>query len=203
MLSPLGTRASGEAIDRLSVEHDAERHAMQRQVEHLEYAAARAFEQYNAVDARNRLVASELERRWNATLADLARARAQVTALDNRRHPEHENGTSRSRPQSSQRNREPAREPATLQNVPELLLHEAGQAFPVAETRGLRAKGLEVIVHDLVERTLRGTPRFVARRGRGHAGPEGERRASEEADEIGLNARARERQVGDFAVRRV
>ena len=87
VLSPLGLRASLEAIDRLSVEHDAERQASQRQVQQLEYAVARAFEQYNAVDARNRLVASELERRWNATLADLARARAQVTALDDRRQP--------------------------------------------------------------------------------------------------------------------
>jgi len=87
VLSPLGIRASLEAIDRLSVEQDAERHAVQRQVQQLEYAAARAFEQYNAVDARNRLVASELERRWNETLADLARARAQVAALDDRRTP--------------------------------------------------------------------------------------------------------------------
>ncbi len=87
VLSPLGIRASLEAIDRLSVEHDAERQAIQRQVQQLEYASARAFEQYNAVDARNRLVASELERRWNETLADLARARAQVTALDDRRPP--------------------------------------------------------------------------------------------------------------------
>ena len=87
VLSPLGISASLEAIDRLSVEHDAERQASQRQVQQLEYAVARAFEQYNAVDARNRLVASELERRWNATLADLARARAQVTALDDRRQP--------------------------------------------------------------------------------------------------------------------
>jgi len=87
VLSPLGIRASLEAIDRLSVEHDTERQAIQRQVQQLEYAVARAFEQYNAVDARNRLVASELERRWNETLADLARARAQVTALDDRRQP--------------------------------------------------------------------------------------------------------------------
>jgi len=87
VLSPLGIRASVEAIDRLSVEHDVHRHAIQRQVQQLEYDTARAFEQYNAVDARNRLVASELERRWNETLADLARARAQVTALDDRRQP--------------------------------------------------------------------------------------------------------------------
>ena len=97
--------------------------------------------------------------------------------------------------------REPAGEPATPQKVPELLLDEAGQAFPVAQAGGLRAKGLEVIVHDLVERTLRGTPRFVARRGRGHARPEGGRRANEEPDEIGLNSRACARQVADFARR--
>ena len=87
VLSPLGIRASVDAIDRLSVEHDVERQAIQRQVQQLEFTAARAFEQYHAVDARNRLVASELERRWNETLADLARARTQVTALDDRRQP--------------------------------------------------------------------------------------------------------------------
>jgi hypothetical protein len=108
-----------------------------------------------------------------------------------------------SRPQSTQRKpREPAREPATLKNVPELLLDEAWQAFPVAQARGLRAKGLEVIVHDLVKRTLRGTPRFVAGRERSHSRREGGRRGSEEPDEIGLNSRARERQVADFAVLR-
>jgi hypothetical protein len=87
--------------------------------------------------------------------------------------------------------REPAREPATLKKVPELLLDETGQPFPVAGC-GLRAKSLEVIAHDLVQRTLRGTPRFVARRGRGHSRPEGGRRATEESEEIGLNWRARE-----------
>jgi hypothetical protein len=94
---------------------------------------------------------------------------------------------------------EPAGEPATLQKIPELLLDEAGQPFPVAQAGRLRAKGLEVIVHDLVERTLRGTPRFVARRWHGHSRPAGGRCASEEADDIGLNARAPERQVADTA----
>ena len=40
----------------------------------------------------------------------------------------HENGTSRSRPQSSQRNR--AGEPATLKKVPELLFDKAGRPSP-------------------------------------------------------------------------
>ena len=101
------------------------------------------------------------------------------------------------------KSREPAGQPPALQKVSELLLDEAGQPFTVAQAGGLRAKGLEVLAHDLVERMLRGTPWLIARRGRGHSRPEGERRASEEPDEIGLNARARERQVADFAVLRV
>ena len=39
-------------------------------LEQLEYEARKAFEQYDAVDARNRLVASELERRWNEKLEE-------------------------------------------------------------------------------------------------------------------------------------
>ena len=70
------------------------------------------------------------------------------------------------------KSREPAGERATPQKVPELLLDEPRQACSVAQTRGLHAEGLDVIAHDLVERALRGTPRFVGRRGRGHATPE-------------------------------
>jgi hypothetical protein len=49
--------------------------------------------------------------------------------------------------------REPAGKPSTLKKVPELLLDEAGQAFPAAQAGGLRAKSLEMIAHDLVEHT--------------------------------------------------
>jgi len=52
----------------------------------------------------------------------------------------------------------PAGQPAALQKIPELLLDEAGQAIPVSHVGGLRAKGLDVFVHDLVMRTPRGTP---------------------------------------------
>ena len=58
---------------------------LRRQIEQLEYDATRAFEQYNAVDARNRLAATELERRWNAKLEEL-RAR-QAGGLDEQRRP--------------------------------------------------------------------------------------------------------------------
>ena len=96
--------------------------------------------------------------------------------------------------------RKPARQPATLQKVPELLLDDARESLPLAQTCGLCAKGLEVIAHNLVEQTLRRMPRFVGRRGRAHARPEGGRRASDELEEIGRNARASKRDIADFAV---
>ena len=46
----------------------AQRAALSSKLEQLEYEAKKAFEQYDAVDARNRLAASELERRWNEKL---------------------------------------------------------------------------------------------------------------------------------------
>jgi DNA invertase Pin-like site-specific DNA recombinase len=87
VLSPLGIRASLEALERLSSQQHERRQALGRQLEQLEYDAARAFEQYNEVDPRNRLVASELERRWNAKLEELERARAGLTELDEQLRP--------------------------------------------------------------------------------------------------------------------
>jgi DNA invertase Pin-like site-specific DNA recombinase len=87
VLSPLGVRASLEALDRLGTQQDERRAALQRQLEQLEYDTARAFEQYNEVDPRNRLVASELERRWNGKLEERERARASLDEMDSRRQP--------------------------------------------------------------------------------------------------------------------
>ena len=82
VLSPLGIRASLTAREQLAGQQDERRHAMQLSIEQLEYDAARAFEQYNEVDPRNRLVASELERRWNVKLEALDHARSVLTELD-------------------------------------------------------------------------------------------------------------------------
>jgi DNA invertase Pin-like site-specific DNA recombinase len=84
-ISPLGIRASVQAAERLNVEDDARRKALERQVEQLDYEGRRAFEQYNEVDPRNRLVASELERRWNAKLDELEKARQALSELDKQR----------------------------------------------------------------------------------------------------------------------
>jgi hypothetical protein len=61
-------RASLEAVNRLKTEKHEQVRALRLQLEQMDYEAKRAFEQYNEVDPRNRLVASELERRWNEKL---------------------------------------------------------------------------------------------------------------------------------------
>jgi len=82
VLSPWGIRASLEALEQLTATDAARRDALTRQLEQAEYEARRAGEQYHAVDARNRLVAAELERRWNAALEDVERVRATLAALE-------------------------------------------------------------------------------------------------------------------------
>jgi DNA invertase Pin-like site-specific DNA recombinase len=82
VLSPLGLRGALAALDRLRVADEGQAQALQRQVEQMDYEAARAFEQYNEVDPRNRLVAAELERRWNAKLEELGKLRASVKQLE-------------------------------------------------------------------------------------------------------------------------
>jgi DNA invertase Pin-like site-specific DNA recombinase len=53
---------------------EALRHAEEQQVQRLRYQAMLAERQFNRVDPDNRLVASELERRWEAALIELRRA---------------------------------------------------------------------------------------------------------------------------------
>jgi DNA invertase Pin-like site-specific DNA recombinase len=81
-LSPLGLQASCAAADRLRAGDQDQRHALARKLEQCEYEVTRAFEQYNAVDPRHRLVAAELERRWNAKLAERDQVRAALAELD-------------------------------------------------------------------------------------------------------------------------
>ncbi|WP_428483772.1 recombinase family protein [Rhodopila sp.] len=52
------------------------RRAEEQQVERLRYQASLAERQFNRVDPDNRLVAAELERRWEAALVELRRAQA-------------------------------------------------------------------------------------------------------------------------------
>jgi DNA invertase Pin-like site-specific DNA recombinase len=85
VISGFGVEASLKAIDELSSGDAAQRAALTNKLEQLEYEAKRAFEQYDMVDARNRLAAAELERRWNEKLEEIETTRQQLSSLAGRR----------------------------------------------------------------------------------------------------------------------
>jgi len=86
VISSFGIEASLRAIEELSAQDTAQRAALASKLQQLEYEATRAFEQYNSVDARNRLVAAELESRWNQKLEDIAETKKMLSSLDGERH---------------------------------------------------------------------------------------------------------------------
>ena len=55
---------------------------MARDLEAMRYAADRAFRQYDATDPANRLVAAELELRWNRALTRVSEMEARIAAHD-------------------------------------------------------------------------------------------------------------------------
>ena len=69
------------AIDVRAAEDDAKRRQLELSVEQARFEASRARRQYDAVDPENRLVAAELERRWNERLREVARIEEQLSAL--------------------------------------------------------------------------------------------------------------------------
>jgi DNA invertase Pin-like site-specific DNA recombinase len=82
VISHLGVEASLRAIEELSAGDAAQRAALSSKLEQLEYEAKKAFEQYDAVDARNRLVAADLERRWNEKLEEIGTVKERLASLD-------------------------------------------------------------------------------------------------------------------------
>ena len=86
MIAPPGVEASLRALEELSANGAAQRAVLSRKLEQLMYEAKKAFEQYDAVDARNRLAASELERRWNEKLEDIEAVKGQLSILDAQRY---------------------------------------------------------------------------------------------------------------------
>ena len=89
LLQPLGVEAAVKAIEARRIQADEKRRQVALALEQARFEAGRARRQYDAVDPDNRLVAAELERRWNDALwtaRDLEReldalTRCQPTAL--------------------------------------------------------------------------------------------------------------------------
>jgi DNA invertase Pin-like site-specific DNA recombinase len=87
VVSPLGIEASLEAMRQVEEAHASRRALLLKQLAQVEYEAERAFEQYDRVDARNRLVASELESRWNEKLREVEAVKCTIAQLDETTRP--------------------------------------------------------------------------------------------------------------------
>ncbi len=69
LLQPLGVEAAVRAITDCEHQSCEKQRQLELALEQARYESVRARRQYDAVDPDNRLVAGELERRWNAALA--------------------------------------------------------------------------------------------------------------------------------------
>jgi hypothetical protein len=68
VVQPVAVQAALLANDEQARQHDDAVAALRRDLEAARYAAKRAQKQYDEADPENRLVAGELERRWNDAL---------------------------------------------------------------------------------------------------------------------------------------
>ena len=80
-LSPLGVQAALAALAAHEGSDDDRIKQKALAVDQARYEAVRAQRQYDAVDATNRLVAAELERRWNAAMSMQARIDEELEAF--------------------------------------------------------------------------------------------------------------------------
>jgi DNA invertase Pin-like site-specific DNA recombinase len=71
LITPYTFEASLIALEKATHQDEQRRQVLDRKLQQKSYEATRAFEQYNEVDPRNRLVAEVLEKRWNDTLAEV------------------------------------------------------------------------------------------------------------------------------------
>ncbi|HKN15303.1 MAG TPA: recombinase family protein [Candidatus Sulfotelmatobacter sp.] len=80
-MAPLGMEAAIEAIEALQGASDDRIQQKALALEHARYEVTYARRQYDAVDPANRLVAAELERRWDQALAAEAQLEAELATL--------------------------------------------------------------------------------------------------------------------------
>ncbi|MBN9264704.1 MAG: recombinase family protein [Hyphomicrobium sp.] len=82
VVEPGAIAAAAEAETQVAGRRDQVRDALNRDLEAARYAADRAFRQYDAADPENRLVAAELELRWNRALAHVGEIEGKIAAHD-------------------------------------------------------------------------------------------------------------------------
>jgi DNA invertase Pin-like site-specific DNA recombinase len=82
VIEPGAIAAAAEAETQAASRRDQVRDALMRDLEAARFAADRAFRQYDAADPQNRLVAAELEMRWNRALTHVGEVEARIGEHD-------------------------------------------------------------------------------------------------------------------------
>jgi len=86
-IQPVGIEAALQMGECVQAEDDEKRKALELALERARYEASRARRQFDAVDPENRLVASELEARWNQALVQVSETEARLASVGQRPHP--------------------------------------------------------------------------------------------------------------------
>ena len=86
-IQPAGLQAALDAMEQALHEDETKRHAVELALEKARYEARRAQRQFDATDPENRLVAGELERRWNQSLEQVSDLESRVLALRTQSEP--------------------------------------------------------------------------------------------------------------------
>ena len=81
-IAPAGIEAAVQAAEASLLADQDKRRALELALQRARYEVQRARRQYDAVDPENRLVASELEARWNAALETAAGLESRLRELD-------------------------------------------------------------------------------------------------------------------------
>jgi DNA invertase Pin-like site-specific DNA recombinase len=81
ILKPLGTEAAVKAVETQTSRTSAAQRQLELSLQQARYEATHARRQYDAVDPANRLVAAELERRWNDALQTVHIIEAELAAI--------------------------------------------------------------------------------------------------------------------------
>jgi DNA invertase Pin-like site-specific DNA recombinase len=86
-IQPMGIESAIRMRERTQTEDDDKRKALELTLERARYEASRARRQFDAVEPENRLVASELEVRWNSALARVAEIEVRLAAVGQQAEP--------------------------------------------------------------------------------------------------------------------
>jgi excisionase family DNA binding protein len=86
-LQPLGVEAALAVIETRGRQRSDKKEQLELALQQARYEAVRAQRQYDAADPENRLVAGELERRWNACLVAARNLEVEIERLDAAKAP--------------------------------------------------------------------------------------------------------------------